>query len=70
MESQFEIGQRVRIKEDAFPGSNERVDIAARGATGTLINTIDPESDVWLWEWRNDKDGTVTYPTNDELEAA
>lgn len=59
----FSAGDRVRVKESAFPGSDEQVDIRARGAIGTLISY---QGDG-LWLWRSD-DGSETYPEENELE--
>ncbi len=36
----IQIGQRVRISNDAFPGSDEPADIAARGAEATYNGSL------------------------------
>jgi len=59
----FHPGQTARIKETAFPGSNEPDDIAARGETGTLVAEIDDG----LWLWKSDT-GHIAYPITTELE--
>lgn len=59
----FEAGQRVRVKETAFPGSTEAVDVKARGQVGVLVEELDDG----LWLWRGD-DGTETAPIEEELE--
>lgn len=61
----WKTGDRVRVGMNAFPGSDEPCDRAARGQIGVLIEQIDDD----LWMWRGD-DGTVTYPKTDELEQA
>jgi hypothetical protein len=66
--SKFEIGQRARVKEDAFPGSDEAVDVASRGSTGELIGILSQEDGGWLWIWLNDRDSSVTNPIDSELE--
>lgn len=59
----WKSGDRARINERAFPGSNDPRDVAARGQAGVLLE----EMDDGLWCWRGD-DGTVTYPITAELE--
>lgn len=41
-----QIGQRVRISDDAFPGSDEAADIAARNAEVTVFASV---SDDGCW---------------------
>lgn len=61
----FEVGQRVRIKETAFPGSDDPVDIAARGREGVLISFQGED----LWYWGSDDGRIKTAPIESELEA-
>jgi hypothetical protein len=66
----FQTGQRVRIKPDAFPGSTDRRDVRSRGTVGTLTFLLDDngEGKEALWEWRGDN-GAVCCPLSSELEA-
>jgi hypothetical protein len=59
----FKPGQRVRIKPDAFPGSDDPADVAARGQIGTLLYSQGED----LWWWRGDS-GAETSPIESELE--
>ena len=44
----FKVGDRVRIKEDAFPGSFDPYDVAARGQVGTITaNWNDELGEDW-----------------------
>ncbi len=45
----FQIGQRVRITDDAFPGSDEPDDIAARGQEATVFASVSDDG-CWLVE--------------------
>jgi hypothetical protein len=64
----FEVGQRVRIRETAFPGSDEWQDVEARGKVGTLIGWLAQADDgEKLWVWESD-DGIRTSPFDSELE--
>lgn len=63
--AKYDIGDVVRVSPLAFPGSNERQDVAARGQVGTIIEILDDE----LYRWRG-SDGTVTCPITSELEYA
>lgn len=60
----FESGQRVRIKPNAFPGSDDPADVAARGQIGTLVYWQGED----LWWWRGDN-GVGASPIEGELEA-
>lgn len=60
----FEPGQRVRIRADAFGDSTESPDVQARGQVGILLYRLDAD----IWQWRGD-DGTETAPIERELEA-
>lgn len=46
---EIQIGQRVRISDDAFPGSDEPADIAARGKEATVFAAISDDG-CWLVE--------------------
>lgn len=43
----FQIGQRVRITDDAFPGSDEPADIAARGTDVRIVRDLGLETPGW-----------------------
>lgn len=43
------VDQRVRILGDAFPGSDERADIAARGQEATVFDSVSDDG-CWLVE--------------------
>jgi len=60
---EWRSGDRARISESAFPGSDEPCDVAARGQVGVLIEEIDSG----LWLWRSDS-GVETAPTTEELQ--
>ncbi len=45
----IQIGQRVRISDDAFPGSDEPADIAARGKEATVFASVSDDG-CWLVE--------------------
>lgn len=45
----IQIGQRVRISENAFPGSDEPSDNAARGQEATVFAAISDDG-CWLVE--------------------
>lgn len=46
----IQIGQRVRISDDAFPGSDEPADIAARGQQVTVFASVSEDGHCWLVE--------------------
>lgn len=66
----FQTGQRVRIKPDAFPGSTDYDDERLRGQVGTLTELLDDngEGKEALWEWYGDN-GSRCCPLSSELEA-
>lgn len=37
----FTVGQKVRIKENAFPDSSDECDILARGKTGIIVTDLE-----------------------------
>jgi hypothetical protein len=43
------IGQRVRISDNAFPGTDEPADIAARGKEATVFASVSDDG-CWLVE--------------------
>ena len=45
----IQIGQRVRISDNAFPGSDEPADIAARGAEVTVFASASDDG-CWIVE--------------------
>lgn len=46
----IQIGQRVRISENAFPGSDEPSDNAARGQQVTVFASVSEDGHCWLVE--------------------
>lgn len=65
-DDRFESDQRVRVSENAFPGSDDANDIAARGQIVTLKYITDESDGEVLWEAEMD-DGTIIYPIESEL---
>ena len=61
----FHKGQRVRILETAWPGSNEPEDVAARGQLATLDCVWDTKTPA-LWNAVTD-DGEMHAVTEDEI---
>lgn len=45
----IQVGQRVRISENAFPGSDEPADITARGQEVTVFASVSDDG-CWLVE--------------------
>jgi hypothetical protein len=45
----IQIGQRVRISDDAFPGSDDQDDIEARGKEVTVFASVSDDG-CWLVE--------------------
>lgn len=63
----FYLGQKVKIKGDAFEGSKVPADIEARGQVGTLTAEIEGYKDgESLWAWFN---GSIqVFPLSHEIE--
>lgn len=52
----FQIGQRVRISQEAFRGSNDPESISLRGQIGVLAGLLEEDEEyfVRIWLWRSD----------------
>lgn len=64
----FNVGDRVRILEHAFPNSDEICDIESRGTIGVIIdwdNCLVTDSPLYIWRGDN---GHETCPIETELE--
>lgn len=67
--SRYQEGQRVRVKETAWPGSTEPDDIQARGQIVTLLCRLETDDDDDpLWEAELPS-GLWVYPVESEVEA-
>jgi hypothetical protein len=69
----FKIGDCVRIKENAFPGSDDPYDIAARGKVGTIIASwANDLGEGWkdCWEVEIEGLGGIFPVTESEIELA
>lgn len=59
----IQIGSRIRIKDNAYEGSDDPADFEARGKTGTVVYSFGDGA----WEVQGDDD--EFYPlTEDEIE--
>ncbi len=58
--SSMQVGQRVKVKENAYEGSNEPHDFTVRGTTGTIAwdlggGAFEVEIDGDLWPLSDDE---------------
>jgi hypothetical protein len=68
----FIVGQKVRIKETAFAGSTEQIDIDTRGKVGEIVTDLSDAlnpSRKGCYEVYVSGEGTALV-TADEIEAA
>ncbi len=60
----MDVGDIVRVKGDAFPGSDDPLDIAVRGKLGVIVGWLDDG----IFMFRYLETGEITCPTLDEVE--
>lgn len=64
----FEVGQRVRIRETAFPGCDEPPEATVRGMDGEIIGWRGHWNGENLWWWQSDDGRLDASVTDSELE--
>lgn len=70
MAIEFFTGDWVRIKPDAFPNTDDKMDMVARGLVGQLHERLD--FDMWtgigLWYWQTGNGYVHTSVLESEIE--
>lgn len=65
----LKVGSKVRIKENAFTGSDEPNDIAARGQIGEIVLSLEQQlGEQWKDYWEVNAIGDILQLTTDEIE--
>lgn len=67
----MQVGSMVRVKQNAFEGSDEPADIEARGKIGEIVISLEQQlGDGWkdCWEVRLEDTGDVLNLTTEEIE--
>ena len=65
----LQVGTKVRVKQNAYEGSGETNDIAARGQTGEIILSLEQQlGEQWKDCWEVLVAGDILQLTTDEIE--